>query len=102
LCIGWTWNLHGNWGYPAFFDRHELQRFANELDQRVDGRVELATIDWIWDQYANHTRGGQRYADGCRQAIEDTLKEVDSNSWPGDPLEEWIEMYETEKSKAKR
>ncbi len=99
-CIAWTWQLHTNYGPYSYWDRDERQRFIEELEQRVNGHVDMATIDWIWDQYVESTTGGRDY-DGYRPTVPERLEEVDSHPYPSkvDPLREWIQMYESERWK---
>jgi hypothetical protein len=55
--VGWTINAHGNtvvatwprWG--SRIPRTEMDRFLAELRRRLSGPVDLATIDWIWDEF---------------------------------------------------
>ncbi len=61
--VGWTWNLHCNCGsLPTGADEHWRHGFADELERRLAGPVTVADIDWIWDEYAAHTKGGQSYS----------------------------------------
>ena len=69
--VMWTLNLHGNcasWHTPMepIVDLAWRDGFAAELHRRLQGPVTLADIDWIWDEYAKHTKGGQRYSDDWR------------------------------------
>lgn len=51
--VAWTLNGHGDilcaerYGIP----RAEMVRFEAELRRRLQGPVDLATIDWIWDEF---------------------------------------------------
>jgi hypothetical protein len=56
----WTINAHGNTlpmmrPLPLIVKRRipraEMDRFQAELRQRLSGPVDLATIDWIWDEF---------------------------------------------------
>ena len=61
--VGWTSNLDAN----CFeVDRDWMNGFADELERRMEGRVGLADIEWIWDEYAKHTPIGQGYSDKYR------------------------------------
>ena len=40
------------------FSSSERDRFVAEFDRRLRGRVDPNTIDWIWDQYVEHSKGG--------------------------------------------
>lgn len=65
--VGWTLNLHGNCGvHYAWVDRAEREPFLAELERRLQGPVSVATIDWIWDEYARITKYGQTYSDKFR------------------------------------
>ncbi len=59
-CILHTWNLHGNHG-PGF-ESSQRERFLAEFDMRLRGHVDLSTIDWIWDEYSAHSKGGAHYS----------------------------------------
>jgi hypothetical protein len=65
-CIGWTVNLHHNFGViPDWFPTDELERVAEQLEAEIDAGPSLATIDRIWDEYCREvtiTLGGhERY-----------------------------------------
>jgi len=61
--VGWTWQLNSNcWDV----DRTWIHGFADELERRMEGRVGHADIEWIWDEYAKHTKHGQGYSDKYR------------------------------------
>jgi hypothetical protein len=66
----WTLNADGNCCTVADFlktrDRAELQRFADELERRIDGPVDLKTIDWIWDEFERISKYGKTYSDKFR------------------------------------
>jgi hypothetical protein len=65
--VGWTVNLHGNCGSEwNNFNSVEMQSFAEELERRLQGPVDMRTIDWIWDEYARLTIYGKRYSDKYR------------------------------------
>lgn len=67
--VDWTVNMHYNTGDHPFISTVELawrDRFVAELEHRLQGPVTLADIDWIWDEYAAHVKGGQQYSDRYR------------------------------------
>lgn len=78
-CIGWTWNLHTNWGPAPDFDAAERDRFLAEFEQRLEGERNLGTIDWIWDQYCRYTQGGKSYSKSFRPTTPESLKQAASN-----------------------
>ncbi len=75
----WTQNANGNCCTVAEFlkkrDRADLDRFADELEHRIHGPVDLKTIDWIWDEFERISKYGKHYSDewrpgrGIRQPI---------------------------------
>jgi hypothetical protein len=66
----WTLNADANCCAVAEFlklrDRAELRKFADELDHRIDGPVDLKTIDWIWDEFERISKYGKKYSDKWR------------------------------------
>ena len=64
--VGWTLNLHTNFGPPWYWDREKMGSFLDELERRLGGQVGPADIDWIWDEYVGNTTGGQWYSDRFR------------------------------------
>ncbi len=50
-CILWTWNLHCNFGQTPAIPTQDLDQIASGLQERVEQGPDLATIDWVWDQY---------------------------------------------------
>ena len=65
--VGWTLNLHANWGTShTWVDREQMWPYLDELERRLQGPVGVATIDWIWDEYARITKGGRGYGERYR------------------------------------
>src|SRR5262249_20106026 len=44
----------------------EKERFEIELHERMQGQVDLSTIDWIWDEVVRLTPNGKHYSDDWR------------------------------------
>lgn len=44
-CIGWTCNLHANYGYFQAISARDLERITRDLRKRVDEGPDLSTID---------------------------------------------------------
>ncbi len=73
--IGWTLQLHGNWGTShTWVDRDQKWPYLEELERRLQGPVSVATIDWIWDEYARITKGGRGYGERYRPTRSPDLK----------------------------
>jgi hypothetical protein len=81
FCLCSTWNLHANCGGYEYFDLAYRERFLAQLDCKLNGRVDLSTIDWIWDQYVNHSRGGSRYSLLYRPSTPEHLRELSGGKW---------------------
>ncbi|NQT35957.1 MAG: hypothetical protein HQ581_00620, partial [Planctomycetes bacterium] len=47
-------------------DMPRYHRFADELEERLKGDVDMATIDWMWEEYVEIAVNGQRYSDDYR------------------------------------
>ncbi|HEX4606648.1 MAG TPA: hypothetical protein VH092_00425 [Urbifossiella sp.] len=77
FAVGWTRNLHGNCGStrPAVAAGWR-EGFVVELERRLAGPVSLADIDWIWDEYAAHTRSGRAYSDRYRPTRADGFRDM--------------------------
>ena len=90
-CLNWTWNLHDNWGPDSYFDARSRETFLAEFDKKLKGQVDLSTIDWIWDQYALHTKGGRSWSDHYRPTTADRLKEATADQYGENNFDGWIE-----------
>ena len=62
FCLHCTWNLHTNAGGYNDFDMAAKGEFLAEFDRRLNAKVDLGTIDWIWNQYVEHSHGGLSYS----------------------------------------
>jgi hypothetical protein len=89
--IHWTWNLHCNCGTPDQFDGNERERFLAEFDRRLEGRVDLGTIDWIWDEFSEHSRCGGWYSRNFRPTDPAHLRAWFTGQEAGYDLQYWID-----------
>src|SRR5581483_12123880 len=64
--VHWTWNLHSNWGGYLSFDSKERDGFLAEFDRRLNEGIDVGSINWIWDQYVEHSTGGRHYSRNYR------------------------------------
>lgn len=39
----------------------DISEFEARIEKGVSGKVDAATIEWIWDEYANVCSGGEKY-----------------------------------------
>jgi hypothetical protein len=59
--VAWTQNLHGNSLMFAQADGPTIRRFEGQLAKKLAGDVNMETIHWIWDRYADICPGGANY-----------------------------------------
>jgi hypothetical protein len=91
-CIHWTWNLHANYGALPYWDKAARYPFLSGVDQKLRGKVDLGTIDWIWDQYSQHTSGGKWYSENFRPTTPERLKEASLDRYGEWDLDAWLEQ----------
>ena len=84
--VGWTLNAHGNClTFSRDIPQADRDRFVSELRSRLNGQVDIATVDWIWDELVRLTSYGQTYSDNWRPTTPDRLQEfaVSNSRWSG-------------------
>ena len=54
--------------------------FVEELERRLQRLVTVATIDWIWDEYARITTGGRGYGERYRPSQSPDLQRAQQGS----------------------
>lgn len=75
--VGWTLNLHANCAAAhTWVDRNQMEAFADELERRLKTAVGMETIEWIWDEYAKFSKGGQSYSDKYRPTRSEDFKDA--------------------------
>lgn len=80
--VGWTLNAHGNCcSAPTYVDPGRTKQFAEELEQRLQGKVGMDTIDWIWDEFMRFSK--IKSYDRFRPTTPEHLKEAAGTSWLG-------------------
>lgn len=82
--VAWTLNAHGNCITIARnMPQADRDQFLAELQERLRGPVDLATIDWIWDELVRLTSGGRSYSDNWRPTAPERLREFEEGniSW---------------------
>jgi len=83
--VGWTLNAHANCcGARDFItDYDRFASFAAELKRRLDGDVDLQTVDWIWDEFEAFSSVGPWYSETFRPTSRERLREAATFSWGG-------------------
>jgi hypothetical protein len=74
---------------PIREHRHWYDRVRADLDSLADkrpadvspGPVTVATIDWIWDEYARITNGGRLYGERYRPTLSSDLQHARPGFW---------------------
>lgn len=79
--VAWTLNAHGNCiASSPNIPQTQRDRFLAELREQLGKPVELATIDWIWDELVRLTSYGQRYSDNWRPTAPERLREFEEGN----------------------
>ena len=71
--VAWTLNLHGNSLLRFQAEPATIRWFEQRLAQKLRGDVNMSTIHWIWDEYAEICSGGAHYQRFRRQ-MEDEIE----------------------------
>lgn len=90
-CILWTWNLHSNYGFSDI-STSDLLRLTDEFQRKVDSGPDLATIDWLWDEYLKAVPRAKNY-DHFRPTSEANRADFLSGFHGGNPLSQWHSEY---------
>jgi hypothetical protein len=95
--VGWTIQGHGNTLGAAMpfpgrrsIPRKEMNDFEAELRRRLNGPVDLGTINWIWDEFERLVpEFGPEYSRNYRPTTPDKLKEFENGNvtWSGIEVE---------------
>lgn len=84
--VAWTLNGHSNiLTFKREIAQAERDRFVSELRRRLAGtRVDLATIDWIWDQF-ERLSPGSTYSARFRPTSPERLQQFQQEgfTWTG-------------------
>lgn len=59
--VAWTRNLIGNSMLLAADDMRPIADFQKRLQEKLNGKVDMTTIDWIWEECARLTPQGANY-----------------------------------------
>jgi hypothetical protein len=62
-----------------------------EFDRRLRGRVDLGTIDCIWDEYVEHTSGGRRYSKEYRPTVPENIRKWFTEQKEIYDLQRWLD-----------
>ncbi|MEZ6043582.1 MAG: hypothetical protein R3C20_24050 [Planctomycetaceae bacterium] len=76
VAVDWTNNLNSNSLVWGFKDGAAIRRHRKQIEERIQRKVDMDTITWIWDQYAELCPAGARYQQ-WRQVMLDEIAEAD-------------------------
>jgi hypothetical protein len=84
--VAWTLNAHANTLVATSrIPPDERERFVAELRRRLQGPVDLGTIDWIWDEFVRLAPGwGPSYSEQWRPTSPASRKNTDRSPHPND------------------
>jgi hypothetical protein len=80
-----AWDEATAWANTAyanvfFSEQHtpidELRRFRIDVEERLEGDVDLATIDWLWQRLGETGPHGRRYRHRFEPQYRESLKEL--------------------------
>jgi hypothetical protein len=80
--VRWTDNLHGNSMLQFHATLSDLKQLEADIASRQKSDVDMETIEWIWDRYAELTPSGQRYNERFRSTMYEHMESARAN---GDP-----------------
>ncbi len=80
--VSWTNNLHANSLLPFQSDARTIRQFEDRLRRKTEEKVNMATIDWIWAEYARVCPGGAHYQRFHEQMMEEIAAGGSSNFPP--------------------
>ena len=77
--VDWTGVAVGNVFFTASSvnDDQQYYDFADELEQRLQGKVEMSTIDWIWDGFEEIGKDGRSYSERFRPTTPERLHDAE-------------------------
>ena len=92
-CILLTWNLHSNYGViPQYLPTDDLERIVAELEAKIEAGPDLATIDWLWDEYFKAYPRARNY-DHWRPTLPANRSQFEAGAHGGYPLSHWRSEY---------
>ncbi|TWT78594.1 hypothetical protein [Neorhodopirellula pilleata] len=75
IAVDWTNNLNGNSLVWGFKDGAAIRKHRQEIEARLQREVDMDTINWIWDRYAELCPAGSRYQQ-WRQVMLDEIAKI--------------------------
>jgi hypothetical protein len=79
--VAWTLNLHANSLLPFEADGATIAAFERRLQAKLQGDVDMQTIDWIWAEYARlcpHGASYQRFKAMMQDEIDTVAPDADA------------------------
>lgn len=78
-----TWEMASTWASIAYVNvcccyeqvsHEELRRFRADLEKKVQGPVDLATIDWLWNRLGQTGPHGRNYQERFEPQYRENLE----------------------------
>jgi hypothetical protein len=73
VAVFWTYQLTGN-SLLIEANLNDLRCFQRELEKKVQGKVDMDLIFWIWDEHAKLTHAGLLYKQRFQQMMLDEMQ----------------------------
>ena len=75
VASAWAITAYCNVCYsPEHVSHDELRRFRADLEERLRGSVDLATIDWVWDRLGRTGPHGRSYQERFEPQYRESLE----------------------------
>ena len=80
--VGWTRNGLGNCCSSPSLIRENVrfEQFATDIERRVMGKVDIQTIDWIWDEFEATSLNGKNYSERWRPTLPSRREDAKSTT----------------------
>jgi hypothetical protein len=82
--VGWAGIAQGNICFSEEHTTYEAMcRLEEQLDEKLKGKIDLGTLEWIWDRLAETGPHGQSYVSTFRKAWKELIQaEADREEQP--------------------
>ena len=74
VAVDWTNNLNGNTLVWGFNDGSAIRKHRQQIETRLQGEVDMGTIVWIWDRYAELCPAGLKYQEWRQVMLDEIAK----------------------------
>ena len=89
--VRWTDNIHVGSLLAFESDLDAIRQLDHEIVARETAGADMATIDWLWDRFAQLTPSGRRYRENFRDQMRKYVEYVRTNGDVYGDLSEFLE-----------